>query len=74
MVLVGIAALVGIVGLCCWLVTDALQSGVVRARGGSYSRSEDPAWFWAMLALYVGMAAMVIYTVAYMVLPWEWVN
>lgn len=74
MALLGIAALLGIIGLCCWLVIDALRSGVVRARGGSYSRLEDPAWFWVVVALYVGKTGMVVSTIAYMLVPWDLVN
>ena len=72
MLVLGIAALIGIVSLCVWLVAEALRNGIVRVRGGSYLRSDDPAWFWLMIATYVTMAGMVIYTVVYMLLPWEW--
>lgn len=72
MAVVGFAALIGIVGLCWWLVAEAVRTSVVRVRGGSYSRSEESAWFWTVIALYCGMAAMVIYTLAYLFLPRDW--
>ena len=35
-----------------WLIVDGLRNGVVRMRGGSYSRSDEPAWYWTVIAVY----------------------
>lgn len=40
-----------------WLIVDGIRSGVVRMRGGSYSREEEPRWFWAMIAVYAAVIA-----------------
>jgi len=40
-----------------WLATDGVRTGVVRMRGGSYSRSKEPVFFWIIEALYGGLAA-----------------
>jgi hypothetical protein len=40
-----------------WLATDGVLTGVVRMRGGSYSRSKEPVFFWIIEALYGGLAA-----------------
>jgi hypothetical protein len=41
--------------LCVWLVFDGLRNGVVRAKGGTYSRIENPKWYWACISLYTGL-------------------
>ena len=51
-----------------WLGIEGLLKGVVRARGGSYSRSESPWWFWACVTFYLGFVAWWIYLTAHVML------
>jgi len=44
-----------------WFIISGLRTGVVRARFGSYSRTDDPAWYWGCLALYAGLIAWFSY-------------
>jgi hypothetical protein len=43
------------------LLFTGLRRGVIRAKGGSYSRADQPIWFWTLSALYA--ALMVFYLV-----------
>ena len=45
--------------LCAWLLVSGLRSGVIRACGGSYSRSGNPVWFWIVAAMYAGLILFV---------------
>ena len=47
--------------MCIWASVEGLRNGVVRARGGSYSRAENPIWFWLCICMYLGLACWVIY-------------
>ena len=44
-----------------WYLVNGLRTGHVQAKGGSYRRSEDPGWYWIMIALYSGFLALVAY-------------
>jgi hypothetical protein len=59
--LFGIVAWFAILTVCLYLAIGGLRSGVVRAKLGSYSRTDDPGWFWACIAMYCGLAAFVFY-------------
>jgi len=51
-----------------WLGIEGLIKGVVRGRGGSYSRSESPRWFWACVTLYLGLVIWWVYLTAHVAL------
>ena len=36
-------------------IVDGLLTGEIQARGGCYSRAEEPAWFWAMVGVYAAL-------------------
>jgi hypothetical protein len=57
----GIAVWTAVPLLCGWLGIEGLFKGTVRAKGGSYSRSESPRWFWAVVTMYLGLVAFWIY-------------
>lgn len=42
-------------------IYDGIVSGEVQAKGGSYSRADDPRWFWAVIAIYAAMIAGIVY-------------
>ena len=60
--LVAIAALPG------WLGVEGLWKGVVRVRGVSYSRSEEPYLYWLSVVTYLGLAAAILYSFFHMLL------
>lgn len=45
-------------------IVDGLLTGEVQAKGGSYSRAEDPAWFWIVIGIYAAMTAGIAYMAA----------
>ena len=47
--------------LPAWLAIDGLNTGVVRMQSGSYSRADEPAWFWSVIAMYGGVVAWCLY-------------
>jgi hypothetical protein len=49
-------------------INDGLLTGEVKARGGSYSRADDPAWFWALIGIYAPMIAGIAYIMGDMAL------
>ena len=55
------ALFVGVPAWCGWLVADAVRTGVVRAKGFPYSRSDSPIYFWVAVATYAAMAVGVGY-------------
>ena len=46
------------IALFGWLLVSGLRSGVMRARGASYSRATQPRWFWALAAIYTAGIAV----------------
>jgi hypothetical protein len=56
-VFAALAAFVGLPTFCIWKIIAGLRTGVVRVRNGSYSRGEDPFWYWTLIALLAGLAA-----------------
>jgi hypothetical protein len=59
--LFGIIAWFAIPAVCLYFAVQGLRSGVVRVKMGSYSRTDDPKWFWACIAIYCGLAAFIFY-------------
>jgi hypothetical protein len=60
-VAVAATALLSIPAIVLWLLVDGLRNGVVRARGGLYSRAHDPFWFWLCIALYAALLVWFAY-------------
>lgn len=43
-------------------IIDGFIEGEVKLlKGGSYSRADEPGWFWATIAIYVGMIVWIAY-------------
>ena len=42
-------------------IVDGLIEGEVKLRGGSYSRADEPGWFWAAIAIYGGLIVGIAY-------------
>lgn len=59
--LFGIAAWFAVPVVCLYFAIEGLRSGVVRVKLGSYSRTDNPGWFWACIAMYCGLTAFVLY-------------
>lgn len=36
-------------------IVDGLLTGEVQAKGGCYSRTEEPGWFWTMIGVYIAL-------------------
>jgi hypothetical protein len=49
----GVVLFIVVSVLPAWLAIEAPRKGVVRARGWSYSRSEEPVLFWIAVATYM---------------------
>lgn len=56
-----IAVWLAVPTVCAWFLVDGLRKGVVRAKLGSYSRSDDPIWYWGCLAMYGGLIVWFLY-------------
>ncbi|MBC2669013.1 hypothetical protein ACFOON_08575 [Novosphingobium piscinae] len=60
-------AILGIVGwfaiptLFAWMILEGLRKGVVRARNGSYSKVEEPIYFWLCICMYAALIAWYVY-------------
>jgi len=54
--------------VCAWFVIDGLRNGVVRVKLGSYSRADNPGWFWACITMYAALIAWFLYLSARMAL------
>ena len=59
-VLVAIAVFVGLPAFCVWKIITGLRRGVVTVRNGSYSRADQPVWYWTLMALFAGLAAWLL--------------
>lgn len=42
-------------------IVDGLLTGLVQAKGGSYSRAEEPGWFWTMIGVYAALVGGIAY-------------
>lgn len=62
---IGVVAVLSIPLLFGWFVIDGLKTGSVHAKGGKYSRTEDPFWFWALIAAYLGLVALWVWGSSY---------
>lgn len=47
--IVGIIGFAVVPAIFLWFIVEGLCTGVIRARGSTYSRTEDPFWFWAVV-------------------------
>jgi len=59
--LFGLVVWFAIPAICLYFAIEGLHSGVVRVKLDSYSRTNDPGWFWACIAMYCGLAAFIFY-------------
>lgn len=51
-----------------WLGVEGLWKRVVRVRGVSYSRAEEPYLYWLSVVTYLGVAAWLLYLFFHMLL------
>jgi hypothetical protein len=66
--IIGAVAFFAIPLLVGWQLVTGLRRGVIRIRGGSYSRASQPRWFWILAATYAGLILFWIAMVGRMVL------
>lgn len=66
-VFVGVGILVVIPALCIWKIISGLWTGVVTVRHGSYSRANEPVYYWTLMAMFVGLPAWISYMVVLIV-------
>ena len=52
---------VGVPLFCFWVVIHSIRNGVVRARGASYKRTDNPKSFWMMVAVYAALGIWIGY-------------
>lgn len=63
-----LVAFVAVAAFPGWLGVQGLWNGVVRVRGVSYSRSEEPHLYWLSVVTYLGVAAWLLYLFFHMLL------
>lgn len=52
MVVVASIAWIAVPSLCLWVIGYGLKSGWAMAKGGKYSRKEEPVSYWLTLSAY----------------------
>lgn len=60
-VFVGIGIFVGLPALSIWKIVSGLRTGVVSVRHGSYSRYDNPFFYWALMGMFAGLPAWLFY-------------
>ncbi len=63
-VIFSVAVWFSVPAVCTWAVIDGFRKGVVRAKGGSYSREDSPRSFWIVIAMYCGLVLWFAYLTA----------